>query len=443
MSKSIKLIGLILVLANVIFAQNTEKCQLHIKTDPEGAIIECNGELQDVSPTTVKDLDMGNYIVSASLKGYKTIYQNVSFDSPSMRAALEIELEPELGLVLIKTEPEGVEVEIDGKTYGTTPLLLNSLRFGEYEVVLKKSGFDVQTVPLLINNRRPVMIEKMLASDTATLIISSDPSNANVTINGLPKGTTPCTISGVQKGEVRVEISLDSYESFATTVLLSPNQQENIDVQLNSLPSSLEITSLPKLARIYIDGKFKGVAPVKELDIEPGDYLVSAELDGYEKLEQNISVGMGDDCQEELRLESNAGLLEIITAPAGVKILVDGRECGTTKSGQDDAIEISAPLLIDSLIAGEHVITFTRTKFFPASQSIIVVKGEKTKVQKNLSRKFEPDCALITTDGIGYKGEFVETTPGGGKMIETAPGIFKTFGIANIRSFELLDNFEL
>jgi len=443
MSKSIKLIGLILVLANVIFAQNAEKCQLHIKTDPEGAIIKCNGELQDVSPTTIKDLEMGNYIVSASLKGYKTVYQNVSFDSPSMRAALEIEMEPELGLVLVKTDPDGVEVEIDGKTYGTTPLLISSLRLGEYEVVLKKSGFDVQKIPLIINNRRPLMIDKMLASDTATLIISSEPSNANVTINGIPKGTTPCTISGVRKGEAKVDISLDSYESFATIMLLSPNQQENIEVKLKSLPSSLEITSLPRLARIYIDGKFKGVAPVKEMDIESGNYLVSAELDGYETLKQNITVGRGEDSQEELRLESNAGFLEIITAPTGVKVFVDGKDYGTTKSGQDDAVEISTPLLIDSLIAGEHVITFTRSKFFPASQSIIIVKGEKTKIQKNLNRKFEPDCALITTEGISYKGEFVETTPGGGKVLETAIGIFKTFETSDIRSFELLDNFEL
>ncbi len=443
MSKSIKLIGLILVLANVIFAQNTEKCQLYIKTSPEGAIIKCNGELQDVSPTTIKNLEMGTYIVSASLNGYKTVYENVSFDSPSMRAALEIEMEPELGLVLVKTEPEGAEVEIGGKTYGTTPLLVNSLRFGEHEVVLKKSGFDILKIPLRINNRRPIMVDKALASDTATLIINSEPSYANVSINGIPKGTTPCTISGVRKGEVRIEISLNSYESFATTMLLSPNQQENIDVQLKSLPSSLEITSQPGSARIYIDGKFKGIAPVKEMNIEPGNYLVSAELEGYETLEQNIYVGRGEDSREELRLESNAGSLEIITAPSGVKILVGGKDYGITKSGQDDSGEISAPLLIESLMAGEHVVTFTRSKFFPASQSITIVKGEKTKLQKNLKRKFEPDCSLITTGGVNYKGEFVETTPGGGKIIETAPGIFKTFESDRIRSFELLDNFEL
>jgi hypothetical protein len=443
MSKSIKLIGLILVLANVIFAQRVEKCQLYIKTDPEGAIIKCNGELQGASPTTMKDLEMGTYIVSASLKGYKTVYENVSFDSPSMRAALEIEMEPELGLVLVKTEPEGAEVEIGDKTYGTTPLLINSLRFGEYEVLLKKSGFDVLKIPLVINNRRPILIDKALASDTATLIISSEPSDADVTVNGVPKGTTPCTISGVRKGEVRIEISLDSYESLATTMLLAPNQQEKIDVKLKSLPSSLEITSNPGSARIYINGKFKGIAPVKEMNIEPGNYMVSAELEGYETLEQNISVGRGEDSREEFRLESNAGSLEIITAPSGVKILVDGKEYGKTKSGQDDSDEISAPLLIDSLAAGEHVVTFTRSKFFPASQSINIVKGEKTKLQKNLNRKFEPDCSVITTDGVSYKGEFVETAPGGGKIIETAPGIFKTLESDKIRSFELLENFEL
>jgi hypothetical protein len=443
MSKIIRLIGIVLVLANVMFAQNAVKCQLHVQTDPDGAIIECNGDLQDVSPTTIKDLDIGNYIVSASLNGYKTVYQNVSFDSSSMRKALEIELEPELGLILIKTEPSGVEVEIGGKTYGTTPIIIDSLRFGEYEVVLKKSGFDIQTLPLEINNRRPIMIDKVLESDTATLIVTSTPGYANVIVNGIPKGTTPCTISGVRKGEARIEISLVSYDSFSTTMFLSPNQEEDIDVTLESLPSSLEITSLPRSARIYVDAKFKGIAPVRELDIEPGDYVVSAELEGYETLEQNITVNRGEECQEEFRLESNAGFLEIITAPSGVKVLVDDKEYGVTKSGQDDSTEISAPLLIDTLMAGEHVVTFTKSKFFPASQSIIVEKGEKTKVQKNLSRKFEADCGLITVEGVSYKGEFVETTLSGAKILETAPGIFKTFESGDIRSFEFLDNFEL
>jgi len=52
--------------------------------------------------------------------------------------------------VQILSEPSGADVEINGKSYGTTPatIKLSDLAFNEYQVRLKKEGYREKNVKL-------------------------------------------------------------------------------------------------------------------------------------------------------------------------------------------------------------------------------------------------------------------------------------------------------
>ena len=49
-------------------------------------------------------------------------------------------------------------------------------------------------------------------------MVESRPPGASVTINGRPSGTTPLTLDKLEPGEFRVDLALQGYQPFSTTV---------------------------------------------------------------------------------------------------------------------------------------------------------------------------------------------------------------------------------
>ncbi|MFO1522619.1 MAG: PEGA domain-containing protein [Kiritimatiellia bacterium] len=72
---------------------------------------------------------------------------------------------------------------------------------------------------------------------------------------------------------------------------------------------------------------------------------------------RTAEVRNGEETTEEFRLATNSGLVEIITAPAGVEVFLNGKSYGKTSTTGTDAV--SDPLKIDMLPAGSYTLTLT------------------------------------------------------------------------------------
>lgn len=65
---------------------------------------------------------------------------------------------------------------------------------------------------------------------------------------------------------------------------------------------TLQISSSPPRARIYIDNVYFGLTPLR-LEMSPGVYPVAIKLDGYQTVSEKVSVRNGDSTEMELTLE--------------------------------------------------------------------------------------------------------------------------------------------
>ncbi|OVE75380.1 hypothetical protein BVX97_04725 [bacterium E08(2017)] len=404
--------------------EDSQLASLHIKANPSGASITFDGRGPYPAPYLASGIEPGDHLIVITKDGYKTHRQTITL-SAGQRVPLEINLAPLTGLLLVHTEPEGMNVTLDDADQGVTPLLLTSIELGKYKVKLSKPGYISKTLDVNIDSRMPKRIRENLIPNSATLVLDSSPSGAKITLNGVSHGVTPKIIREIPGGASTLELEYDGYELYKKPLQLAAGQKASVVAELKAIPSKLTVVSIPPKARVYINNQFKGEAPVTIEDMEPGSIRVRGELPGYETTARTIELGRASDVTEELRLDGNCGQIQIITQPAGITVFVDGHEKGVTSFKDDETDRISNPLTIELIPEGERVIKLVGKQHFPASFKVMVERGKTTTISpKKLRRRFIPDIEIRTATGV-YQGVLVMQSPDGSIKIETKPGIFK------------------
>ena len=105
--------------------------------------------------------------------------------------------------------------------------------------------------------------------------------------------------------------------------------------------ATVTIGSTPAGAEVFIDGVASGVTPVS-LDLDAGSHAVELRLKGAKKT-QSIDVARGQTLAVNVDWKARRyGSLVTTSVPNGAKVIVDGRERGTT------------PLTLDDLTVGAH-----------------------------------------------------------------------------------------
>lgn len=411
----------------------TDAPLLHVTTEPEAADITFDGALQGQSPLTLSNLKPGPHLLAVVKPGFREISHSIQL-APTQRMALNLALEPVTGLVLLHSTPAGADVEIDGAHRGTTPMLLTDLPVGRYRAHFTLSGYLPKDIDLTIEDRTPLRIPLELVSDSAALTITSTPSGATVTVNGLARGTTPCTLERVATGESELQVKMSGYNTLQRTIRLAAGQTEALDMVLQAIPATLDVISDPVGARLYVNDQYRGETPMTLTNLPPATYQLRVEKKGYDMLSRPVFLQRAQKRTEEMRMVSNAGVLEVITHPVGVRVLIDGKERGVTPAMANDVESlISAPLKIELVDVGERRVQLVREGFFEKTVTVTIKRQETTPIQESLKRRFIPNTEIQTLQGV-LKGVFIDEDVNGKIRLEIRPGVIKSVAPEDIVS---------
>lgn len=91
-----------------------------------------------------------------------------------------------------------------------------------------------------------------------------------------------------------------------------------------------DFTSQPDGASVVIDDVVRGVTPITLYDLGPGKHHVRFDLEGYEGVDEFLSLREGGMFQKNAVLNPVKGLLLVTTEPAGCDISLDGLSLGRT-----------------------------------------------------------------------------------------------------------------
>ncbi len=419
-------------LASAAYAQKGKEptTRLDVTSKPEGAIVRVDHQDKGVTPLALTDLQPGPHLVQVSRAGYRDAFDTVILQ-PGIGRTAAFTLEPLTGILLVTSTPSGSEVSLKGLSLGITPLLVTTLESGAHRLTLSSPGFQTKEVDVRLEGRVPVKCDVTLMADSGTLDVSSDPSGAEVFINGIARGETPCRIDRIPGGSVALELRSPGFQPHARDISLAAGETQTVNVPLKPLPGTLRVVTIPEAARVYIDDEFKGESPFDLPDTKPGTYRVRVEKPGHEPAARDVTVGKGAAVTEEFRLTRNTGRVELTTAPSGATVLIDGRKVGITLTRGTDTTAVSDPYAVEELLEGDHEIEIFRKGFATQKRAITVKRGETLTLQFKLQRQFIPNYEVTTTRSY-HKGvlEFMNEE---GIRIETSPGISQTIPMKDVK----------
>ncbi|MEI6646608.1 MAG: PEGA domain-containing protein [bacterium] len=403
--------------------------QLDLSSIPSEAEISIDHIKIGSTPQVLTNIAPGLHLIHISKKGFRPVIETIAIKK-DMTQARAFTLDPVAGLALVTSKPAGAEISYNNASLGQTPLLLTTLSPGTHRLTLTLPGFQSKNVDLVIADRTPIKLEVDLMSASGTLNIETVPAEAEVFINGISRGKTPTTIERIPEGSVNIEIKLAGYEPHARQVSLAAGEVQKINLAMKPLPGSIQIVSIPSEARVYINDEFKGMTPYTN-KVQWGTYRIRVERPGCEPNARDVVLTNSASITEEFRMTKITGRIEVVTAPAGSAVLLDGKKAGVTYSKKTDTTAFSDPFAIEDILEGEHTIEIIRKGYAPQKRSITITRDQTIAPQFRLIRQFIPNYEVITSRAH-YTGVLEYTTEEGIK-IETAPGVTQMIPLKDIR----------
>ena len=419
-------------------AQEKVQVRVNVTSQPAGATVIVDGMDRGTTPVTLFDLAPGKHHIKYRLAGYGETDRFVDTSREGPFIEKNVVLQEEKGILLLKTDPPGASIVIDGVTVGQTPRLVTHLAAKDtHNVRLRKTGYQEQLIQVRFDGRRPLVRDETLVLASGTVNILSDPSGAEVTVNGIVRGNTPLLVKEVPRGRAVVKFRLDGFDEEVRELAINAGDVQTLSVPLKGQPGTLRLSSVPEGARFYVNDEPRGRGPLAIPGLKPGEYVVRAEMDGYGTMTKNVTIENGMSATEEFRLSNVMGRLEVCTQPIGAQVWLDGRLIGMTKSKDPDA-EFSDILAIENVLEGEHTLVVKKDGYSDMTRHPKVKNSQTSKLHHiRLVRIFTPDIEIVTARGT-YTGVLVANTTDS-IVIEVKLGITQSFARNEIRKVTFLN----
>ncbi len=433
MKRTFLFLGLVIA-AFAVFANVPVQTRVSFTSQPAGATVVIDGIDRGTTPITLFDLAPGRHHVKYRLAGYVEVDRFFRTEEGPFIEKSEV-LSEEKGLLLLKSEPTGANILVDGVSVGQTPRLVTTLSAkDQHSVVFRKAGYLDQKITVRFDGRKPQIRSETLVLASGTIEVQSDPAGAEVTVNGIVRGKTPITVADVPKGRATVKLTMDGFEDEVIPDLsVNAGDCQTVSRILRGKPGTLHLVSVPEGARFYVNGESHGKGPVTLTGLKPGSYDVRVELDGFGTESRTLSIANGESVREEFKLSNVMGRLEVRTSPVGAQLILDGRPVGITKS-VDPAAETSDVFAIENLLTGEHTLVVRKDGFAETVRHPKIKSSKTSQWNVRLKRIYLPDTEILTARG-SYRGVLVSINPDT-VILEVKPGINQSFPRDEIRRME-------
>lgn len=291
----------------------------------------------------------------------------------------------------------GAAIRIDGVPVGNVPYSAN-VSPGRHMVQVGREGYVTfsQWVDLgpAQGLQLPVTLERE-APQTGSVLVAADVSGAEVRVDGDPqlRGTTPAFIENLSPGTHAIEVRAPSLPPKTETVVIQTGQRAVLNVTLRpAAPTggTLRILANAPGARISVDGELLGEAPATKNNIAPGEHIVEAVAEGYERLMQTVTTEAGAQrvVSLEMRAQSAApGRIVVNCNVAGAHVTIDGEDKG------------EAPIVVENAPGGGHAIVVAAQGYEDYRTTCEIRAGQNCQIDARLHPVGTPVLVTANVEG--------------------------------------------
>ncbi|MBE6195859.1 MAG: PEGA domain-containing protein [Rikenellaceae bacterium] len=207
--------------------------------------------------------------------------------------------------------------------------LFLELPFGRHTYQVMAPMHHMQQGEFEISGKGRTDLSIALKPAYGTLKVSSTPSGATVMVDGVVKGTTPCTLQ-VESGNHFVQVMHEGYISYAQNLALTDGATLPVVAGLKANFAQVTLRAPHAESEIWLGGEKIGTGQWSGR-LNAGTYSVEVRTEGYKTATQNIEV-VADSPKSYTLTGGHAvyGVLKVTSQPMGATVKLDGTVLGTT-----------------------------------------------------------------------------------------------------------------
>jgi len=327
-------IGLVLLLFLIFRPGKTKdgaaaKVLRSIATQPAGAAVFLNEDSLGVTPLNLPPDRDGTLALRLRKTDYFTFDTSLVIQKGEP-LNLSQPLRPS-GRLAIVVEPGQAQVFLDGALVPPVRLGDLELTVGSHNVSIALAGYETRQDQFNLRQganpeRRYTLTRGETAPETGGMQIISQPAGATVTLNGRIAGKTPYQATALQPARYEVVVRLEGYKNYTGIVQVRPGQNTPLRMELEPLLvfGQISISSEPKGATIWLDGREAGTTPAENITVEPGAHQIVLRKKGFKDYSAAVTVEANQERRiDEARLMPVLGNLQVLVKPFGT-IYLDG-----------------------------------------------------------------------------------------------------------------------
>jgi formylglycine-generating enzyme required for sulfatase activity len=392
--------------------------QVQLIFDPPPDQVKLTGPLLRFQIADHYLLRPGTYAVQATRKGHRPLRESFVVAAGS-DGRFQFTFKKLPGIVALRcvgadrpdSPLEGVEVQIDGRGSGLTPLDDVELEPGAHAVLLTRDRYqDLETEFVVEGEGRRQAVTLHMQPDWAVVEIATHPVTAELWIDSEAVATTPCRVE-VRSGPHELQLKADGFETWQRRLVVVAGEPLSLtDIVLEPTRGRLVVTTVPAQAQVVIDGEYAGTSPVEVAVAPDRDLLVEVARAGYQTARRTVRVGARETENVVFDLAPQLGTILLEVVPADSNLSVDGVDWGAVPP------EITLP-------AVEHRLQFERQGFVPLLKTVTPRPDLPQKVTVEL-KPIEPEAGQPVGGASGVGGLGGQTAANGYPFVLVRPATY-------------------
>lgn len=281
------------------------------------------------------------------------------------------------GTLAVNTAPAGAQVFVDGQPQGVTPVSL-TLKAGPHVVELRGETGS-RSIPVMIGTgtqaSQYVELPKVSVI-TGQLQVRTEPGNAQVTVDGVPRGRSPLTIGDLTPGAHTVLLE-NELGSVKQDVAIEAGTTASLVVPLTAPPgvpvSGWLAVTAPVTMQLYENGRLLGSSESERIMVSAGrhEIEISNQPLQYREL-RTIQVVPGKVAPLKIELPNQKMSLNAVP---WAEVWIDGQKMGETPIG-----DLPIPV-------GPHEIIFRHPELGEQRHAITVTASAPARLSVDMRKR--------------------------------------------------------
>lgn len=314
----------------------------------------------------------GVYDLTLNNEGYHDLSTSL-FVTEQQSQTHPIQLRKLPGLVTIEVLGlEGSRVQIDSVDIGVTPLIEATIEAGEHQLIVTRDRY-LATSELIVIEGRSIKerFEVELLPAWATVSLTSEPSGADVLVDGVTVGITPINAEILQ-GEKVITVKLSGHKAWQDKFVIEAGKDLVVPgISLEAADGLVFIRSNPNDAGVTIAGEFRGQTPL-EVALTPGErHEVTLFKAGYAPASRSIQTAPDEEAELNIDLEPIMASVKVVATPEDAELYVNNEYRGLANQTID-------------LMAVSQLIEIRKEGFVPYTTEFTARPGLDQAIQVSL-----------------------------------------------------------